>query len=131
MRVFDATFLIDYGRGVDATAEYLREYPDERFVVPAPVLTEFLLGAVHGRGTTDLAKFESELSWADVVGLDRETARSAAVIADEIDPQGPQLTAIDAVVAAVARDHGGTVVSVDTDLTHDAVRRVVDVDEYR
>ncbi|MEZ3144715.1 hypothetical protein [Halobaculum sp. MBLA0143] len=41
------------------------------------------------------------------------------------------MTAVAAVVAAVAREVGGTVVSADTDMTHGAVREVVDVDEYR
>lgn len=131
MKVLDATFLIDYGSELDATAEYLLEHADERFVVPAPVLVEYLLGGVHAQTPTDIARLESELSWAEIAQIDRHTARTAAVVADEIGPQGPQLTAVDTVVAAVAREVGGTVVSADTDLTHDAVREVVDVDEYR
>lgn len=44
MKVLDATFLIDYLDGVDATAEYLLEHDDETFVFPAPVYAEVLAG---------------------------------------------------------------------------------------
>lgn len=44
MKVLDATFLIDYLDGVDATAEYLLANEDETFVFPAPAYAEALVG---------------------------------------------------------------------------------------
>lgn len=131
MKVLDATFLIDYDDGVVDTKEYLLNHADEEFLVPSVVLTEYLLGGVHNTVPTDLSAMQRNLSWADVYAVSERTAATAAEVADDIDPQGPQLTAIDALVAAVARDVGGTVVSNDRDLTHPETKRVVDVDEYR
>ena len=63
------------------------------------------------------------ISWGDVYPIDEQTAVTAAEVADDISPQGPQLTAIDALVAAVAREVGGTVVSKLGDLTADRLGR--------
>lgn len=130
MKVLDASFLIDYGNGVEATAEFLLDNDDERFVVPAPVYTEYLLGTVHSSAPTDVDGARAELGWADVVETDESTAATAAEIADEIGEQGPDLTAIDALVAAVARTLNAELVSSDGDLTHAETQSVVDVVEY-
>ena len=131
MKVLDASFLIDYGNEVDATAEYLLNHADERFIVPSPVFTEYLLGSVHSSGPTDLEGARNELAWTEVVKIDEMTAVTAAQIADEIGPQGPQLTAIDALVAAVGRQLNAPVVAGDRDLTHKETAKVIDVEEYR
>lgn len=130
MRVLDTSFLVDYGNGIDATAEYLLAHVDERFLIPAPVYVEYLLGTVHSRAPTDIGGAESELRWARIVGTTRETAVAAARVADEIGPQGPKLTAVDALVAGVARQLDATVVSDDDDLTHPETRAVIDAESY-
>jgi len=56
---------------------------------------------------------------------------TAAKIADEIGPQGPNLTAVDAIVAAVTRELSASLVSSDSDLTHPETQRVVEVEEYQ
>ena len=131
MRVLDATFLVDYGNEVDATAEYLLNHTDERFVIPAPVFAEYLLGSVHSSEPTDLVGARGELAWTQVVEIDEATAVTAAEVADEIGPEGPHLTAVDALVAAVGRELDAPVVSDDGDFIHEETRKVVDVDEYR
>ena len=131
MKVLDATFLIDYGNEVDAAAEYLLDHTDERFIVPAPVFTEYLLGSVHSSEPTDLEGARSELAWTEVVEIDEATAVTAAEVADEIGPEGPHLTAVDALIAAVGRELNAAVVAGDRDLTHEETKKVVDVEEYR
>lgn len=131
MKVLDATFLIDYGNEVDAAAEYLLDHSDEGFCIPAPVYTEYLLGTVHSNAATEIDAARAELSWADVVETDESTAVRAAELADEIGPQGPELSAIDGLVAAVADELKATLVSRDSDLTHAATREVIAVDDYR
>lgn len=116
---------------MDAAAEYLLGNTDERFVIPAPIYTEYLLGAVHSTGPADIEDARAELVWADVVEVGEATSVTAAEVAADIGPQGPNLTAIDATVAAVARELDAAVVSADSDLTHEETRKVVDVDEYR
>lgn len=130
MKVLDASFLVDYGNGVDATAEYLLDNADDRFVVPEPVFTEYLLGTVHSSARTAVADARHELAWTEVVETDETTAVTAAEIADEIGPRGPNLTAVDAIVAALGRDLNAALVSSDRDLTHPKTKQVVDVDEY-
>ena len=131
MKVLDASFLIDYGNEVDAAAEYLLDHADEQFCIPAPVYTEYLLGTVHSNAQTKIGDARAELSWADVVETDESTAVRAAELADQIGSEGPELTAIDALVAAVADELNATVVSCDSDLTHEETKQIIAVDDYR
>jgi len=131
MKVLDASFLIDYDDGVTEAKDYLLAHPDEEFLLPSVIFTEFLLGDVHSTSPTDLPAMQQNVSWADVYPIDEQTAVTAAEVADDIDSQGPKLNAIDALVAAVARETGGTVVSNDRHLTSPRTKKVVDVDEYR
>ena len=130
MKVLDATFLIDYLNGVDATAEYLLANEDDRFVFPAPVYAEVLVGEGNGHDG-DVAAAKADLSWGDVFETGEETAALAGEIAAEVGPDGPFLTGIDGLVAATGRELGAPVVSADRDLTHPATKRVIDVEEYR
>ena len=130
MKVFDTSFLIDYGNAVDAAGAYLEAHAEEAFVFPAPVYTEYLLGTVHSDVDTDIADARRELAWGDVIETSEEIAVIAVEIADEIGPQGPDMAAVDALVAAVGRDLGAAVVSSDSDLTHDETKRVVEIEEY-
>jgi hypothetical protein len=43
MKVLDATFLIDYLDGIEATAEYLLVHEDETFIFPAPAMRKLSL----------------------------------------------------------------------------------------
>lgn len=130
MKVLDNTFLIDYDNGVEETRAYFEIHIDAEFVTPAPVYTEFLIGDVHGDYDTDLDVLAQNIEWVDVIEVNKRIARLAADVADEIGEQGPELTAVDTLVAATAREVGGTVVSRDSDHTHEATRAVVDVDTY-
>jgi len=61
MKVLDASFLIDYLNGVDATAEYLLANDDHRFVIPVPAYAEILAGeGNHPEG--DIAAARTDLS---------------------------------------------------------------------
>lgn len=130
MKVLDATFLIDYLNGVDETAEYLLANDDERFILPVPAYAEVLVGEGNAPDG-DVAAASVDLSWGDVYETDEETALLAGEIADEIGPEGPFLTGMDGLIAAVGRELGATVVSADSDLTHPETRKAVDVEEYR
>ena len=132
MRVLDANFLIDYLNGdPDTEAYYEANGADEQlWVMPAPAHAEALVGVGnHPRGDVDRAI--EALSWGEVYDVDGDLSVAAARIADEIGPQGPYLDGVDALVAAVGRELDARVVSADSDLTHEATREIVDVDEYR
>lgn len=130
MKVLDATFLIDYLDGVDATAEYLLDHEGETFVFPAPAYAEVLVGEGNAPNG-DVAAVKADLSWGDVYETDEDTAALAGEIADEIGPEGPFLAGMDGVIAATGRELGAPVVSDDRDLTHEETKRVVGVEEYR
>lgn len=130
MKVLDATFLIDYLNGVDATAEYLLAHDDERFIIPAPAYAEVLVGEGNVPDG-DVAAVKADLSWGEVYETDEETAEIAGEIASEVRPQGPFLAGMDGLIAAVGRELDAPVVSGDSDLTHEETKRVVGVEEYR
>jgi len=130
MRVLDATFLIDYLDGVDATAEYLLANEDETFVFPAPAYADALVGEGNAPDG-DIAAAKADLSWGEVYEPDEETAALAGQIADEIGPKGPFLAGMDGLIAATGRELGAPVVTNDADLTHEKTRQVVEVEEYR
>lgn len=121
---------MDYEDGHPATKEYLLDHGDEEFVVPSPIYTEFLLGGVYGRDSSP-EQARQNLEWVEVYPVSEETADHATEIADEIDSQGPHLSAIDALVAAVSRELGAPLVTSDSDHTHSSCQNVLDVDEYR
>ena len=131
MKVLDTTFLIDYLDRVEATREFYEEHGGEeiRWVAPVPALAEVLVGAGNlPNGDVDGAR--KDLAWIDVHPVDERTARTAGRIADEIGPAGPYLDGPDALIAAVGREFDAPVVSGDGDLTHEATKTVVNIEEY-
>jgi predicted nucleic acid-binding protein len=130
MKVLDATFLIDYLNGVDATAEYLLAHQDERFIVPTPAYAEVLVGEGNIQDG-DVSEARAGLSWGEVYETGEDTAVLAGEIAQEVGPEGPFLAGMDGLIAAVGQELGAPVVSDDGDPTHPETKRVVDVEEYR
>ena len=131
MRVLDATYLIDYLDGVEATREFYEANgaEEERWVMPVPAYAEALAGAGN-LPDGDVAGARAALSWGETYAIDERTAVTAGAVADEVGPGGPYLDGLDALVAAVGRELDASVVSADGDLTHEATEKVVDVEEY-
>lgn len=131
MKVLDATFLIDYLDGVEATREFYDEHGADRirWVVPVPALAEVLVGEGN-LPNGDVTGVRADLAWVDVYAVDEPTAVTAGQIADDVASGGPYLDGPDALIAAVGSELDAPVVSRDTDLTHEETKRVVDVEEY-
>lgn len=132
MKVLDATYLVDYLDGHEATKEFYESNggSDEHWVVPVPAFAEVLVGEGNlPDGDVDGAR--ADLAWAEKHPVDGETAVTAGEIVDAIGPGGPYLDGPDALVAAVGRELGAPVVSADGDLTHPETKAVVEVEEYR
>ena len=131
MKVLDATFLIDYLDGVEATKKFYEANgaEDERWVMPVPAYAEVLVGEGN-LPNGDVASARAALSWGEKYSVDERTAVTAGEIADEIEPGGPYLDGLDALIAAVGRELDAPVVSADSDLTHEETKKVVDVEEY-
>ncbi|PSQ28190.1 VapC toxin family PIN domain ribonuclease, partial [Halobacteriales archaeon QS_9_67_15] len=97
--------------------------------LPVPAYAEALLAEGNGPGG-DIEGAREDLSWGEVHTVDERTAVTAAEIADEMGSQGPILSGMDALTAAVGRELNAPVVSGDGDLTHEETKQVVDVEEY-
>ncbi|MEF8820478.1 MAG: PIN domain-containing protein [Haloferacaceae archaeon] len=132
MKLLDATFLVDYLDGVEATKEFYEASgaENERWVMPVPAYAEALIGEGN-LPNGDISGARAALSWGETYAVDERTAVTAGEIADEVEPDGPYLDGVDALVAAVGRELDAPVVSADGDLTHDEVRAVVDVEACR
>ena len=131
MKVLDATFLIDYLDGVEATKEFYETAgaENERWVIPVPAYAEALVGEGN-LPNGDVAGARADLSWGETYEVDERTAVTAGEIADEVGPAGPYLDGLDALIAAVGRELDAPVVSADGDLTHEETKKVVAVEEY-
>lgn len=132
MKVLDATFLIDYLDGVEATREFYEANggTDERWIIPVPAYAEALVGEGN-LPAGDVGSARNDLAWGETYDVDDGTAITAGEIADEIPPEGPYLDGVDALIAAVGRELDAPVVSDDRDLTHPETKAVVEVEEYR
>jgi predicted nucleic acid-binding protein len=131
MKILDATFLIDYLDGVEATKQFYEASggENERWVMPVPAYTEALVGEGN-LPNGDVAGARADLSWGEKYAVDEKTAVTAGEIADEVERNGPFLDGLDALIAAVGRELDAPVVSADGDLTHAETKKVVDVEEY-
>lgn len=129
MKVLDATFLIDYLDGAEATRDYLLDHDEERFVVPTPAYAEILVGEGNNPDGS-ISEAKADLSWTEVYRTDEDTAVPAGNIAGEVGAQGPFLNGMDALIAAVGRKLNAEVVSRNRDLTHPETKKVVDIEEY-
>lgn len=132
MKVLDATFLIDYLDGDDATKSFYEANGADstRWVMPVPAYAEVLVGEGN-LPNGNVAGARADLSWGETYAVDERTAVIAGEIADEVGPNGPYLDGLDALIAAVGRELGTPVVSGDSDLTHEETKAVIDVEEYR
>ena len=131
MKVLDATFLIDYLDGIESTKAFYEANgaEDEQWVMPVPAYAEALVGEGN-LPNGDVAGARADLSWGEKYEVDERTAVTAGEIADEVGPGGPYLDGLDALIAAVGRELDAPVVSADGDLTHEEMKKVVDVEEY-
>jgi predicted nucleic acid-binding protein len=132
MKVLDATFLIDYLAGVEATEAFYEANggADRRWIMPVPAYAETLVGVGNHPGG-DVPKAIDSLAWGTVYDVDDHAAVTAAEIGDQVEAEGPYLDGLDALIAAVGRELDAPVVSADSDLTHEETKAVVDVEEYR
>ncbi len=131
MKVLDATYLIDYLDGVEATKEFYEENGanDERWVMPVPAYAEVLVGEGN-LPNGDVAGARADLAWGEKYEVDEKTAVTAGEIANEIETGCPYLDGLDALIAAVGRELDAPVVSADGDLTHEETKKIIAVEEY-
>lgn len=116
MKCLDSTFCIDFANGVPealAKAEELSAI-GERLAIPAPALTEFLVGAFYqeGRRLAQALEFVSELEVLDVT---EPISVDAARLGGECSRRGEMVGTIDLLIASTAKHHHAHLLSRDKD----------------
>jgi predicted nucleic acid-binding protein len=131
MKILDAAYLIDYLGGVDATKTYFEHSGghDEHWIMPAPAYMESVVGFAN-HANKDVETAIQALEWGEVYEVDRRLCLVGGRIAEQIGPEGPHLDGVDALVAAVGDSLDATVVSDDSDLTHEVTQTVIDSETY-
>ena len=131
MLVFDSTLVGDYLDGTAEARAFLERHEHEAWAVPSLVLYEALMGCVHGYvGGSPPTVRQAITASMDVLPVTERTAREAASLQDELLARGVPADHPRALVAATAREHGGTFATADRDFWSDSVRAVVPVAEY-
>lgn len=130
MHVLDSSFLLDYADanqdGHGDAVEFLDANENRPFVAPTLVLYELYRGGV--RAGYDADEVASDFDWLEPMPFTESTAREAAEIYASLMDRGKPINSIDVLVAATARETGGTLVTADSDF--DDVRNL-DVVNYR
>ena len=116
MKCLDSTFCIDLVNGSREAVQKAQELSDagERLAIPAPALTEFLVGAFHqgGKRLTQALDFVSELEVLDVT---EAISVDAARMGGECTRRGEAVGTLDLLIAATAKHHHATLLSRDRD----------------
>lgn len=118
MKCLDSTFCIDLANGVAAARLKADElsHSGERLAIPAPALTEFLVGAFHqgGRRLSEALAFISEL---EVLETTEPISIDAARLGGECSRRGHPVGSLDLLIAATAKHHHAPLLSRDKDFT--------------
>ncbi len=116
MKCLDSTFCIDFANGVAEARVKAEEFAKtgERLAIPAPALTEFLVGAFHqgGRRLSEALAFVSEL---EVLETTQAISIDAASLGGECSRRGTPVGALDLLIAATAKHHHASLLSRDKD----------------
>lgn len=131
MLVFDNNLLSDYLDGTDTARQFLRQYEQTAWAVPSIVLYEAYMGCVHGY----IEKSPQELRQAvltsmDVLDVTEQTANEAVSLQEELMSRGVPADHPDALIAASAREHGGTFATAEKHFWKDEIQSVLSVAEY-
>lgn len=116
MKCLDSTFCIDLSKGVRAAMTKAEELSagGERLAIPAPALTEFLVGAFHqgGKRLAQALEFVSEL---EVLDATEPIAVDAARMGGECSRRGESVGTLDLLIASTAKHHHAPLLSRDSD----------------
>lgn len=123
MTAFDTSFLLDYLHGDEAAQDFLTDYEDKPFFVPALALFEVYRGAARTGGGQGIDSVASALDWIEPLPLTDESVREAALVEAEPLDDGNRTNLADVLIAGVCRFHGARIVTRD-----DHFDRVADLD---
>lgn len=131
MLCLDNNLLSDYLDGRDEAQRFLQQYEDEPWGVSSIVLYEAVLGAIHGYVGGDVPTVhEAITSSMTVFDVTEHTAIKAADLQRDLLSRGVPVDHPDALIAANAREYGGTFATAEKQFWSDDVRDVLDVAVY-
>ena len=116
MRCLDSTFCIDLANGVPEARSKAEELAalGERLSIPAPAVTEFLVGAFL-QGGRRLAQASGLVGQLEILDVTEPIAVDAARMGAECARRGEHVGAIDLLIAATAKHHHAPLLSRDRD----------------
>lgn len=131
MLVLDNNLLSDYLNGTPEARSFLAQRESVEWAVPSIVLYEALMGAVYGHiAATPEAVRAGVGASMDVLATTEQTAVAGQILQEELLDRGAPVAQLDALIAASAREHGGTFVTAERGFWDDDVRSVLDVEPY-
>lgn len=131
MLVLDNNLLSDYLDGTESARRFLQRYQNEPWAIPSIVLYEAYMGCVHGyiEGSPETIR-QAVTASMDVLDVTERTADEAAQLQETLLGRGVPADHPDALIAASAREHGGTFATAERHFWRDEVQSVVPVAEY-
>lgn len=131
MLVLDNNLLSDYLDGRETARRFLQQHEQEVWAVSSIVLYEAYMGCVHGYidGTPEVIRHAVNTSM-DVLPVTEQTANEAAAVQEALLASGVPADHPDALIAATAREHGGTFATAEKHFWKDEVQSVLSVAPY-
>jgi len=115
MFALDSDTLIYYFKGMGHVAEHLLAVPPNEIALPTVVLYELEVGLAKSSRSTQLRKALDELlEIVRVLPFDQAEAKAAAEIRAHLERTGIGIGPLDTMIAGVARAHGATLVTHNT-----------------
>lgn len=131
MLVLDNNLLSDYLNGTAEARAFLAEREGEEWAVSSIVLYEALMGAVYGHiGASPEVVRAGVGASMEVLATTERTAVEGQTLQGELLDRGAPVAQLDALIAASAREHGGTFATAEKQFWTDEVRSVLDVAPY-
>jgi tRNA(fMet)-specific endonuclease VapC len=118
LKCLDSTFCIDLANGLPAARVKAEDFSrtGERLAIPAPAVTEFLVGAFHAGGRR-LAQALALVSELEILDITEAICLDAARLGGECTRRGTFVGTVDLLIAATAKHHRAALLSRDKDFS--------------
>jgi tRNA(fMet)-specific endonuclease VapC len=116
VKCIDSTFCVDLAKGSPGALAKAGELSQagDRLAIPAPALTEFLVGAFH-QGGRRLAQALEYIAQLEVLDVTEPISIDAARLGGECSRRGEAVGTLDLLIAATAKHHHAPLLSRDSD----------------
>lgn len=112
MIAFDTTYLVDYLKGKDATADLLERLDEPEYYAPTIALYEIYEGAaLYDGDSIDTAR--ESLDWVEPLEFNHSAAIEAARLNADLRGKGQPISDGDVLIAGVCRHYDASIVTRD------------------